>query len=84
VKLVASLGPDVRLLCSPPWGGPEYISKEVFSVKDLGIFGEQAFNVAKRISGDVAFFLPRNTNVDEVGMDSVQRRCNLFDFKPGV
>jgi len=54
------------LFFSPPWGGPEYITKEVFSIEELGKFGQQAYNLAKKISPNVAFFLPRNTSVEEV------------------
>lgn len=54
---------------SPPWGGPSYNKKDSFSiVRDMGRFGKKAFDLAKNISPDVVFFLPRNTNTDELIM----------------
>nr|CAB3266934.1 trimethylguanosine synthase [Phallusia mammillata] len=64
-QVASKLKADVVFL-SPPWGGPDYISKEVFSMDNLGIFGEKAFELAQTITDSVAFFLPRNTNVDEL------------------
>ena len=57
---------DISFYYSPPWGGPEYISKEIFSIADLGLFGKQAYDVGRQISPNVAFFLPRNASVEEV------------------
>jgi trimethylguanosine synthase len=55
---------------SPPWGGPEYpIDK--FSIETMcnnqfgGGFG--IFNTVKNISSNIAFHMPKNTNIFEVG-----------------
>ncbi|KAL1451205.1 hypothetical protein WDU94_003489, partial [Cyamophila willieti] len=66
-KLAPSLQGDVVFL-SPPWGGPEY-ARTSFS---LGyIFpehggGQVLFDVAKRISPNIGYYLPRTSDVSEL------------------
>lgn len=52
---------------SPPWGGPSYLQEKNF---DLAIHvepnGLDIFRVAKRISANICYFLPRNTQVKQV------------------
>lgn len=54
-----------RVFLSPPWGGPNYIDKNEFTVADLGIYGHKAFQVARSISDNVAFLLPKNAAVED-------------------
>uniref|UniRef100_H2ZN24 Trimethylguanosine synthase n=1 Tax=Ciona savignyi TaxID=51511 RepID=H2ZN24_CIOSA len=63
--LAPTLKADVIFL-SPPWGGPEYIHCDTYSIAAMGEFGEKAFQLARNISDNVAFFLPKNSNVDEL------------------
>lgn len=91
---------DVVFL-SPPWGGPEYISRQLHDADDtnnpdlsvvdaasnsLGngygngteshpefslayiqpIHGAELFQLTRRITNNVAYFLPRNTNLEEI------------------
>ncbi|XP_076804965.1 trimethylguanosine synthase-like isoform X1 [Clavelina lepadiformis] len=83
--IASTLKADVVFL-SPPWGGPEYIHREVFSIEDMGVFGAKAFSIAKEISNNVGFFLPRNANVEELVMlagpgNRVEIEQNLLNNK---
>jgi len=54
---------------SPPWGGPSYSSTDVkeFNIeKDMDLDGFKIFDTAKQISQNIAYFLPRNTSVNQV------------------
>lgn len=66
-KLAPTLKADVVFL-SPPWGGPGYISADVFDVETMiqPVSGRQMFEVAARITPNVAFFLPRNVDTEQV------------------
>lgn len=91
---------DVVFL-SPPWGGPEYISRQLHDANDISdadatavdgstngfangygngteshpefslsymqpIHGADLFQLTRRITNNVAYFLPRNTNLEEI------------------
>ncbi|KAI0825643.1 RNA cap guanine-N2 methyltransferase-domain-containing protein [Irpex lacteus] len=71
---------DVVFL-SPPWGGPEYISGDnltsregdqrnmhpEFSLASIKpIHGTELFTLTRQITRNVAYFLPRNTNLQEI------------------
>lgn len=71
---------DVVFL-SPPWGGPSYLSgvshstnvvddDEVhpeFHLSDIKpIHGKELFKLTKNITPNIAYFLPRNTNLEEI------------------
>ena len=53
---------------SPPWGGPEYQKQEVFDLKEMGgcLDGFKAFETAQQVSHNVAYFVPKNTNLDQI------------------
>lgn len=61
---------------SPPWGGPEYLSGEPgnggeshpeFSLAGIQpMHGAELFALSRRVTGNVAYYLPRNTNLDEI------------------
>ncbi len=52
---------------SPPWGGPAYLDADVFDLdNDLKPNGFAIFNAAKRISTNIAYFVPRNTSPQQV------------------
>ena len=52
---------------SPPWGGPAYSDAKVFDVKTMIVpDGEEIFKVANKISKNVAYFLPRNVDIEQV------------------
>lgn len=70
---------DVVFL-SPPWGGPSYLSNpdlaEDQSVNDVHpsyslssvqpVHGKELFNLSRQITPNVAFYLPRNTVLDDI------------------
>jgi trimethylguanosine synthase len=69
---------DVVFL-SPPWGGPSYLhgtnenmpsdpsEHHEFLLSDVTpIHGSELFKLAERISPNIAYYLPRNTNLQEV------------------
>ena len=53
---------------SPPWGGPEYLNDDVFDVKTMGgmMDGYEVYNTARKVTENIAYFVPRNTNVDQL------------------
>lgn len=54
---------DVILL-APPWGGVDYIQKEVFALEDLppGLDGRKLFQLARKTTKNIVFILPRNVD----------------------
>jgi trimethylguanosine synthase len=57
---------DVVFL-SPPWGGPAYSSTSVFDLQSMSpLNGELVYRVARDVCKNIAFYLPRNTNLDQV------------------
>lgn len=66
-KLAQSLRGDVVFL-SPPWGGPEYNTRDVYNLDNIlpPLGGEGLYRLATQITDDVAFFLPKNANSTDV------------------
>jgi trimethylguanosine synthase len=67
---------DVVFL-SPPWGGPSYLGAPAGEKDDeehpsyslqsiLPIPGDELFNVTQKITRNIAYYLPRNSNLDEI------------------
>ncbi|KAJ1674213.1 Trimethylguanosine synthase [Spiromyces aspiralis] len=64
--LAPTLKADVVFL-SPPWGGPEYIDSEVYKLDMLlPRPGREIYDYAARITPNVAMYLPRNCDPEEV------------------
>ncbi|KAF8991047.1 RNA cap guanine-N2 methyltransferase-domain-containing protein [Cyathus striatus] len=64
---------DVVFL-SPPWGGPSYLSGApesrpsiLHTFFDPPIHGAELFKLSRRITKNIAYYLPRNTRLDEIG-----------------
>jgi len=58
------------VVLAPPWGGPEYLDAEDFhlsAIKLGGITGEDLFRIARTVTSNIAYFLPRNALLDELG-----------------
>ena len=57
---------DVVLL-APPWGGVDYSKKEVFRLEDLpaGLDGRELFAMARKLTKNVVFLLPRNPSAGQ-------------------
>jgi len=66
-SVVPSLKADAIFL-SPPWGGPEYVNQDVFDLKLMGgmMDGFSVFSTAKQVTENIAYFVPKNTNVDQL------------------
>lgn len=59
---------------SPPWGGPEYLAAETFCLNKIlePYGGIHVFQTARKISENIAYYLPRNVNVDEVSIPQIE------------
>jgi len=66
-QVMPRLQADVVFL-SPPWGGPEYLDQEVFDLQLMGgmMDGFNVFSTASTVTENIAYFVPRNTNVDQL------------------
>lgn len=66
MKLADSLHGDVVFL-SPPWGGPDYARADVFDIKTMILLdGFKLFEKAKNITGNIAYFMPRNVDAEQL------------------
>ena len=66
LKLISHLKADVVFL-SPPWGGPDYASAEVFDIKSMiTLDGFKLFEATKTITDNIAYFMPRNVDVEQL------------------
>ncbi|XP_056276770.1 trimethylguanosine synthase isoform X2 [Pseudoliparis swirei] len=66
LQLAPRLRGDVVFL-SPPWGGPDYLTAEVFDIRTMmQPEGFEIFRLAKLISDNIVYFLPRNADMDQI------------------
>lgn len=66
LQLAPRLQGDVVFL-SPPWGGPDYLTSEVFNIETMmEPNGFKTFQMAKLISDNIVYFLPRNADMDQI------------------
>ncbi|NXF83758.1 TGS1 synthase, partial [Sclerurus mexicanus] len=71
--LAADLRADVVFL-SPPWGGPDYATAEIFDIQTMICPDGYPFQVmhccdcqlSKKITNNIVYFLPRNADIDQV------------------
>ncbi|XP_032561244.1 trimethylguanosine synthase isoform X2 [Chiroxiphia lanceolata] len=64
--LAADLRADVVFL-SPPWGGPDYATAEIFDIQTMICpDGFEIFRLSKKITNNIVYFLPRNADLDQV------------------
>ena len=57
------------IFLSPPWGGPEYISVDSFDLGAVFVSGKSLLDIlrdALALTPNVAFFLPRNSNLQPI------------------
>ena len=68
-KLAPTITADVVFL-SPPWGGPEYLKSDVYDIEAAlqPCPASQLMASARQISSDIAIFLPRNSNTQQLAM----------------
>lgn len=64
--LNSRFGVDAVFL-SPPWGGPSYLKEKEFDLTtQVHPNGIEIFYVAKHISPNICYYLPRNTQTKQV------------------
>ena len=64
-----ALAPTMKadsVFLSPPWGGPKYLQQDVYPLSGISPPALDIFDAACQITENIAFFLPRNVDVDEV------------------
>ncbi|KAF9572370.1 Trimethylguanosine synthase [Mortierella alpina] len=67
MTLIPGLKADAVFL-SPPWGGPGYLAQDEFDIKhDIPMDGEVLFRETQKITKNIAYFLPRNSNAEQIG-----------------
>lgn len=55
------------MFLSPPWGGPKYLNAEIFDLKKMiPMDGFKIFEEAVKICQNIAYFVPKNVNVDQM------------------
>ena len=86
-QLASVFKADVVFL-SPPWGGPNYISAEIFDIEKMikPVDGRTMFNLASEITQNIAFFLPRNVDIEQVASlvragEKVELEKNILNDK---
>ncbi|XP_030715597.2 trimethylguanosine synthase [Globicephala melas] len=66
LQLASHLKADVVFL-SPPWGGPDYATAEIFDISTMmSPDGFEIFRLSQKITNNIIYFLPRNANIDQV------------------
>ena len=60
-QVAPSIKADVVFL-SPPWGGPKYKDVESFDIQNMNLDGIKVFDIAKNITENICYYLPKNTN----------------------
>ncbi|RKP09936.1 RNA cap guanine-N2 methyltransferase-domain-containing protein, partial [Thamnocephalis sphaerospora] len=66
LQLAGSLKAYVVFL-SPPWGGPQYKDTTAFDIKTMmPVDGEELFRLSRQITDNIAYFLPKNTDLDQL------------------
>ncbi|XP_061027331.1 trimethylguanosine synthase isoform X3 [Eubalaena glacialis] len=66
LQLASRLKADVVFL-SPPWGGPDYATAEIFDISTMmAPDGFEIFRLSQKITNNIIYFLPRNANIDQV------------------
>ena len=56
---------DVVFL-SPPWGGPEYLDKDVYNLNEMSPSAAELRDACRSITGNLVMYLPRNTDVTQM------------------
>ncbi|NXP97124.1 TGS1 synthase, partial [Vidua macroura] len=68
MALAAGLRADVVFL-SPPWGGPDYATAEIFDIQTMICpdgYPFQVTRLSKKITNNIVYFLPRNADINQV------------------
>lgn len=81
-KLATALKADVVFL-SPPWGGPQYLKEDVYDIEKslLPLPATELMEITRKISSNIAIYLPRNTNTHQLAM--LAGRGNTVEIEQG-
>ncbi|ORZ10808.1 RNA cap guanine-N2 methyltransferase-domain-containing protein [Absidia repens] len=78
-ELAPFLKADVVFL-SPPWGGPPYHKAKVYNLKTMMPGnGMSIFKLASRITPNIAFFIPKTTNLHQLAL--LAGRGNFYEIE---
>ncbi|NXQ71012.1 TGS1 synthase, partial [Quiscalus mexicanus] len=91
MALAAGLRADVVFL-SPPWGGPDYATAEIFDIQTMICPDGYPFQavpalwLSKKITNNIVYFLPRNADINQVASlagpgGKVEIEQNFLNFK---
>ncbi|XP_077991079.1 uncharacterized protein LOC144445414 [Glandiceps talaboti] len=65
-----TLAPHIKadvVFLSPPWGGPDYLQADVFDINTMmDISGDELMKKTKPITNNIAMFVPRNANIQQL------------------
>ncbi|KAI9298506.1 S-adenosyl-L-methionine-dependent methyltransferase [Neoconidiobolus thromboides FSU 785] len=76
-EVIKTLKADCIFL-SPPWGGPKYSKSEYFDLTTMMPFdGIDLFNISRQITPNIAYFLPRNSDYDQLGELVQDEECEI-------
>uniref|UniRef100_T1K5S1 Trimethylguanosine synthase n=2 Tax=Tetranychus urticae TaxID=32264 RepID=T1K5S1_TETUR len=76
------------IFLSPPWGGPDYLKQDNYSLSSMTPDGFNIYNAAKKyITPNIAFLLPRNIDRDDLNSllqpgEFIEIEQNLINDKP--
>ncbi|KAI9314261.1 RNA cap guanine-N2 methyltransferase-domain-containing protein [Dichotomocladium elegans] len=78
LELAPSLKADVIFL-SPPWGGPSYLSANTYDlIQMIPGNGQHIFELASKITPNIAYFVPRNTDPQQLArLAGPSRVCEI-------
>ena len=66
-KVVTNLPAANVVFLSPPWGGPKYRREKIYDIQAMiPMDGIKIFNAAKQITENIAYYVPRNVNADQM------------------
>ncbi|NXD21784.1 TGS1 synthase, partial [Spelaeornis formosus] len=65
MALAAGLRADAVFL-SPPWGGPDYATADIFDIQTMICPDGYPFLLSKKITNNIVYFLPRNADINQV------------------
>ena len=66
-KIIPTLYTADVVFLSPPWGGPEYLGADVYDLQAMiPMDGIKIFDEALKITENIAYYVPKNTNVDQL------------------
>ena len=87
IQLAPALSGAHAVLLSPPWGGPEYSKDSIFDVQNMGGSPHLGFDILldivfdKMKSCSAIFWLPRNSNKEQIGMHILKSTSTPLKYK---